>query len=213
MRKLFIILLIILLIIPFMNSPADAAVFQSGFETGDSPPASYFRTVFAPGSDLDGWTVSAGSIDWIDDYWQPAEGRRSVDLAGNGAGAISTAFSTTPGQQYTVSFFLSGNYDGNQVDLVRTALASVDGGTPLSFDFNYFAGWSHGNMGWVANTFNFTATGATTTLAFSSGEDIGSPYGPALDKVEVAPVPAPPALYLMATGLIGFVVVRRRFRK
>jgi choice-of-anchor C domain-containing protein len=209
MRKLFIILLII----PFMTSPADASVFQSGFETGDSPPASYFRTVFAPGSNLDGWTVSAGSIDWIDDYWQPAEGRRSVDLAGNGAGVISTAFSTTPGQQYTVSFFLSGNYDGNQGDLVRTTLASIDGGTPLSFDFNYFTGWSHGNMGWVSKSFTFTASGATTTLAFSSGEDIGSPYGPALDKVEVAPVPAPPSIILLVTGLIGLVSVRRRIGK
>lgn len=209
MGKLFIILLMI----PFMNSPANASVFQSGFETGSTPPASYFRTVFAPGSDLDGWTVSAGSIDWIDDYWQPAEGRRSVDLAGNGAGTISTAFSTTPGQQYTVSFFLSGNYDGNQGNLVRTALAGVDGGTPLSFDFNYFTGWSHGNMGWISKSFTFTASGVSTTLAFSSGEDIGSPYGPALDRVEVAPVPVPPTIILLVTGLMGLVGVRLRSKK
>jgi len=38
---------------------------------------------------------------------------RSIDLNGGQAGSITTAFSTTPGEQYRVDFFMAGNPAGS----------------------------------------------------------------------------------------------------
>lgn len=207
MKKLFIILLIV----PILASPAYAALFQSGFETGSNAPAAGFQTLFAGSTAIDGWSVSSGSIDWIGSYWQPGppDGLRSIDLAGNGAGTITTSFATTPGKQYTVTFSLSGNYDGNTEKLTRTALVSVDGGTPQTFVFEKPNGWSRENMGWIQQAYSFTAAGATTSLTFSSGEGT-SPYGAALDNVNVVPLPG--AVWLLGAGLIGLAGIRRRMK-
>lgn len=206
MRKLFITLLIA----TFLAAPADAALINGSFETGTNPPTGGFITLPAAGTAITGWTVISGSIDWIGSYWQPYDGQRSIDLAGNGAGTITTSFATTPSATYTVSFYLSGNYDGNTDDPVRTAIVSVNGGAPISFDFTRPDGWRHDNMGWVERSFSFTASGTSTTLAFSSGEG-SSPYGPAIDNIRVVPIPA--AAYLLGSGLLGLVVLRRRMKK
>jgi choice-of-anchor C domain-containing protein len=206
MKKLLLTLTLLCLI----ATPSWAALFNGNFESGTFDSNQTFNTRSAPGT-ITGWTVGGNSIDWIGTYWQaPAGTTRSIDLAGNNAGSISTTFDTATNQKYTVSFYLSGNYDGNNSDPLRKAYVSVNGGAPQTYTFSYFDGWSRANMGWTLQTFSFTADSSKATLTFSSGQG-ESPYGPAIGNVNVVPIPA--SVWLLASGLIGFVGIRRRFKQ
>jgi choice-of-anchor C domain-containing protein len=209
MKKLFNTLFSLLLITTLLTSSAVAAIVQNGsFESGTVPPVIGFKTLGAGSDDLAGWYIGYRSIDWIGNYWQPFDGARSLDLNGNARGWIAQTLSTSPGTAYRVTFALAGNPDGGDPvkDLVVTALGI--GSRSYSFDTT---GKSRSAMGWMVEEFNFTATGNSTILIFASAER--GPYGPALDKIEAAPVPVPPTLYLLATGLIGLVGFRHRMRK
>jgi hypothetical protein len=67
----------------------------------------YKGSVFAPD-----WEVARRDIDFnSSNYWN-IDGLCSVDMDGSAPGAIeASAFSTTPGADYTVTFLLSGNGD------------------------------------------------------------------------------------------------------
>jgi choice-of-anchor C domain-containing protein len=167
-----------------MALPALAAsAFQNGsFENGTDPGS--FTTLTAPdAATITGWTVSSGTIDYIGTYWTASDGVRSLDLSGTSPGAISQTFNTVTGHNYTVTFDMAGNPDGTPI--VKTMTVDA-GGTPqtYSFDTSTVSGTaSHTNMGWTPKTFNFTATGPTTTLTFTS--TTATSYGPALDNVRL----------------------------
>lgn len=189
-------------------APANAALIVNGsFESGTLINTS-FDTIYGPNSSsIDGWTVGGDSIDYIGAYWQAAEGSRSIDLNGYGAGSISQTFSTGVGQTYKVSFLMAGNPDGDPQSKVLTASA---GSVVLDFSFDT-SGASRGDMKWASYFFNFVAQDTSTTLTFASA--IAGPYGPALDDVNVVPIPG--TLALLGSGLAGLVFIgaRRRNRR
>jgi choice-of-anchor C domain-containing protein len=170
--------------------------------------------------DIPGWlvidggspTVPGGSVDLITGYWQdPPGGGNSVDLDGLSFGGLSTSFATVIGQEYSVSFYLSGNPDG--------APATKDLGVDvaaLSLTFSYPVTGTQASMNWVQQTFNFIATSALTTLSFVSLDSPStSPgfYGPAIGDVAVVATPEPGALALLAVAalaLLGFGARHRR---
>ncbi|MFV0680563.1 choice-of-anchor C family protein [Ottowia sp.] len=166
-------------------SAAWAAPFQNGsFELG-TDPGSFLQRVTG-GSDITGWTVSSGNIDYIGTYWMPhSDGARSLDLSGGRAGRMGTieqAFDTVAGHEYRVTFAMSGNSDcGNAVKTMRVA---ATGGVSVDYTFDTATpGHSRMNMIWETQTYAFTASGASTTLSFSSLEN--SNCGPALDHVQL----------------------------
>jgi choice-of-anchor C domain-containing protein len=177
-------------------------IFNDGFN-GISDPM--FITVNLGGM-IDPWTVSSGSVDWIGGYWQPAGGNGSIDIAGNGPGALSTTLSTVVGQSYTLSFYLAGNPDGGDPNKF---LQVQVGNLNQIFTFNT-SGHSHTSMGWTLESVSFTATATNNTLTFSS-PTVGSPYGAALDEVTVSPVPEPAtyAFALLGLASIGLFLRRR----
>jgi hypothetical protein len=69
-------------------------------------------------------------------------------------------------------------------------------------------------MGWVQETVAFTAT-ANSSLQFSSLDF--SPYGPALDAVQVTSyIPEPASMLMAGAGLLavsGLLRLRKRFHK
>lgn len=156
---------------------------NGSFETGTyADPAAAFQQLDAPSTAIDGWTVDAGSVDWIKSYWAAQDPEMSIDMSGAGPGTLSQTFDTTIGNTYTVSFFMSGNPD-DQTDTIKTLDVSATGGTVATYTYDV-AGNDHDNMNWTEETYTFLATSATTKLTFMS--TTATAFGPAIDNVSVA---------------------------
>ncbi|MEQ1548968.1 MAG: choice-of-anchor C family protein [Chakrabartia sp.] len=190
-----------------MSGTAYAAAFTNGsFETGTSPGS--FTTVGTGQTNITGWNVIAGSVDYIGSYWTASNGARSVDLAGNAPGTLAQTFDTVVGQSYSVSFDLWANNDGGT--LPRFAYANVGAGD-LTFSSN--GGGTRAAPNWTGNSFTFLATGSSTTLSFRADPSSSSrAYGAALDNVSVTAVPEPAtwAFMIAGFGLIGGTMRRRK---
>jgi choice-of-anchor C domain-containing protein len=173
----------------FLFVAASIAAFPTitngSFESGTFNPGAF--TALPTGSTaMTGWTVSAGTVDYIGTYWQASNGSRSVDLNGFSTGAISQTFSTVPGLTYNVTFDMSGNPAGGPA--LKTMNVSA-GGAPTAYSYDVVAnGNTLANMKWAPKSFSFTATSANTTLTFASTTPSvpSCCYGPALDNVVVA---------------------------
>ncbi len=180
-------------------------ISNGSFETGPVPGS--FQTYGTGSTQISGWTVTAGSIDYIGTYWNAADGIRSLDLSGNSAGTIAQSFATVAGQSYTVSFAMSGNPDRAGNKSVRVSVAGV------SNDFTH-VGVAR-PLVWTSQSFGFTAVSSLSTLSFAS-LTAGS-WGVALDDVQVTQivplaVPEPQSwlMLLAGFGATGMLLRRRR---
>ena len=154
---------------------------NGGLETGTYVDAgSGFEQLNAGDTSIDGWTVDAGSVDWISTYWPAQQGSMSLDLSGAEAGTISQTLATTIGNTYTVSFYLSGNPAG--APAVKTLDVTATGASPASYTYDT-TGNDLSNMNWAPETFTFLATSSSTTLSFVSTTP--GFFGPALDNVAI----------------------------
>jgi len=194
-------------------SPVAAAVnliSNGSFEIGTpNDNSNGFTDLVAGNTSIAGWTIGGDSIDWIGSYWQPGDGKRSIDLSGVGLGSLSQSFKAVIGKQYTVSFLLAGNPDRQDIGpVIKTVDVSV--GTAFNQTFNFsVATSSHTNMNWTPESFTFTANSPIETLKFAS-VTCGKPgefscaFGPALDAVSVSAVPE---LSTWGMMLIGFAAM------
>jgi len=222
------LLIVVVLAAASVQAHAVSLVTNGSFELGSYSGPSTFATLSAGSTAITGWTVEPNGVDWINTYWAAQNGTRSLDLSGNLPGGVSQQLTTTLGSTYHASFWLNGNVDGlprDKATLVTVAVGAyshvftwVRPATPL-------ARWADG---WTEFSFDFTATGPTSTLAFMSqttdplpGWPNGSPWGPALDNVSVVqstefsglPTPELSTWALLAcTGLCGVGTLRRRRR-
>ena len=167
-----------------------AAPFQNGsFEIGTDPGGSFLTLPSGDSTDITGWTVISGNIDYIGGYWQPAQGSRSLDLIGDQfVGGVQQTFDTIPGATYSVSFDMAGNPAGGPT--IRPLAVTVAGNTN-NFTFD-ITGATLANMNWTTHQFTFVATGTTATIQFVSdltGDPAGCCYGAALDNVQITGLP------------------------
>lgn len=191
-------------------------ITNGGFELGTV--AGSFSTLNAGSTDLTGWTIGSGSIDYINTYWQDAGSGsgRSIDLNGVGPGSISQSFATTLGVLYEVTFSLSGNPDNNHTPAVKRLRVSLTGASSDSQDFTFDTTNplnSSGNMGWLTKSFTFLGGAGLTTLTFLSVtiDPVSQPaFGPALDEVSVNAVPVPAAVWLLGSALLGVGLIARK---
>jgi len=160
------------------------STWQNGsFEGGPNPGTSWV-TLTTGATVINGWTVTAGSIDYIGSAWSSSDGTRSLDLSGVGAGAVAQTFTTTAGAAYTVTFDFAGNPGYGAGTGVKTMRVSVNNAAATARDYSFdTTGKTLANMGWTTQTFTFTASAATTTLTFTS--QINSVFGPAIDNVRL----------------------------
>ena len=166
-------------------------------------------------STIDGWKVTAGTIDYIGNYWEASDGNRSLDMSGNKIGGIAQTFSTVANQFYMVSFDMAGNVDGGS-NIKQLQVSAGFGGVSFGQDIFSFdtKGYSKSDMGWSSYLFTFQALGDLTTLEFLSLNN--SCYGAALDNVSIQeggnPVPEPATMFLVGVGLASLGTFRKRLR-
>ncbi len=151
-------------------------IVNGSFEAADC--GSYI-TVSPPGSSsLPSWTVTEGTVDCVGSYFVAADGQNSVDLGGLEKGGISQTLATTIGNHYQVTFDMAGNPCSTDAKLMNVSVA----GESRNFQFD-MTGHSHQNMGWVTESFAFTAKESQTTLTFTQVNDKNC--GMAIDNVRV----------------------------
>ncbi len=145
--------------------------------------------------------------------WAASDGSRPIDLDGSSFphtnGGVAQGFATTPGTPYLVRFDLAGNTN-NAATLKPMRVSAAGQSQDFTFDIN---GRSNADMGWLAQSWSFTAIAATTTLEFRSltqAPQIG--WGAALDKVSVSAVPEPGSWALMLAGMALLGGMSRRGR-
>jgi choice-of-anchor C domain-containing protein len=160
----------------------DNGSFESGLYADNG---SGFQQLDAPNADIDGWSVDAGSVDWVSDYWPAPDGDMSIDMSGADAGTLTQTFDTTIGNTYTVAFLMSGNPAGDLLGApaVKMLEVSATGGTTGLYSHDT-TGTDLTTMVWAPQTYTFFATSASTTLTFTSTTP--GAYGPAIDAVAVS---------------------------
>ena len=144
---------------------------NGSFETGPPKGSASYRTVSGGSTAITGWLVTGSTIDIVyGPPWDVSDRTRAIDLDGAfSIGGIQQTISTIIGQTYTVSFDLSGNpgwphqSSGPKVKSVRVGIDSFS--QDYSFDT---AGLVPGTLTWSPISFDFTASGTSETLSFSS---------------------------------------------
>ena len=170
-------------------------LLQNGsFEDGPNPGS--FITLSAGSTDIPGWKVTRGSVDYIGSYWTASQGARSIDLDGSpGAGTIQTSFPTTPGLRYQVSFDLSGN---SQCDAaVKQVMVVVD---YVAWTFSFDTDGQPPGSRWSRESLSFVARDRSTALEFRSPDDDSAQCGAILDNVAAAAVGAAAPNFRMMSG-------------
>jgi choice-of-anchor C domain-containing protein len=203
-----------------------AAPFQNGsFEHGSpiATPAPCFVILPIGSTNITGWTVIRGDIDWQSPgcgVQSATDGIATLDLVGDqSVGGIQQTFDTLPGATYQVSFDLNGNYGAGPV--IKPLQVTVAGVTQ-NYTFST-AGETVANVGtyWVTKTFTFVASASSSTIAFVSdttGQGVNA--GAVIDNVRInqagpSDVPldwAQWAAALLILGAASIVLVRRRQR-
>ncbi|MBA2718847.1 MAG: choice-of-anchor C family protein [Chloroflexi bacterium] len=170
---------------------AFSGITNGSFENGTFAGGSW-NTLHPGSTNIDGWTIESGSVDWTGSYWPASDGVLSIDLSGSEPGAISQALATTIGNTYTVTFDLSGNPACGPALKTMTVAATGASTEAFSYDISV-AGNTLADMKWTNRSYSFVATTTATTLTFTS-TTAGS-CGPAIDNVvvtETVPTPEPP---------------------
>jgi hypothetical protein len=145
-------------------------------------------------------------------YTFPAQdGSQWLDQTGisNTATGVQQAVSTTAGTTYDLSFW-SGNVVGNIFGTTTTVNVLVNGTQILAAENTGGAT----TQNWLQFTISFMATESTTTLAFLNGDPVSDNHN-GLDNVvltEATPIPIPGAIWLLGSGLIGLIGLKRKFR-
>lgn len=206
-----------------MYSRTDAGLIaDGGFETPVIPSGTYQD--FAGGSNLGAWTVLGNDVLLIQtDYAEPShsvyqfnaeEGENSVDLTGfansGPTDGVQQVVTTIPNQAYQLSFWVGTASGDAYYSTPATDDLSINGGAIIPFTNSNFTA---GQVNWQEFTYEFTATGSATTIAFLNGTPANTSFA-GLDNVSlasVANVPEPSTLTLFVTG-IAIAAWRRRRR-
>ncbi len=204
---------------------AQANLIHNGsFEDTTVNNASYWVTASGNPNAISDWTVTQGNSMVINDndstwVFHSAEEGHQFWLASliyhdethttTEQSTLTQTFATESGKTYDVSFYYAF-LDATRYGLgAVTALLSYDvGGTPTTLAIA-------ADTPWTKETFQFTATGPTTTLSFSGGAGLGTTYpGPNLDNVVVtAHIPEPSTMLLLLSGLAGLLAYAWRKRR
>lgn len=239
MKKLFLILAVCGLMVGFLSVQNASAglIINGGFETGSLSPWTATITPGVPAPGTVNATVTVLSLAayplFSPGTWftvAPYQGTYMAELKGDNSDAsMRQSFTVVSPGDYTVSFAYNLNsfdFQGSTPaeDPADFFLVGVDssngvgGINLLTYSINDPVGLPVTSTGWQYFTADVTLAAGSHTLEFFG--DLDSPGGsrnPAsyfyVDAVDVNPVPVPAAVWLLGSGLIGLVGLRRRFKK
>jgi choice-of-anchor C domain-containing protein len=168
-----------------------------------------FERGYAP-SVWGGWTISAGSVDIINGYWNASQGVQSVDLAGSSSGTIQQTIPNAFGTQYRLSFDLSGNPDGPDGAAALKRVSVSFGGVSRIFEFGFTASATHPyTVAWATQVWELTTINSDRSLVFQDITADGiNGMGAVIDNVVLTPIPEPGVCLLL--GLAGAAWMARR---
>jgi choice-of-anchor C domain-containing protein len=179
-------------------------VANGGFESV-AAPAGWFTT-YGTGATIGGWRVTAGTVQVKGKgFWQAGAGVQSLDLNGDGTGAMAQDVSTTAGESYDLTFRLAGNPDGGPAVKTVDVTWGTAGGTDtvvvgrMTFTTT---GRSRTDMGWIDVSLpGLKATGTKMVLGFVS--QTAGAFGPALDGILLRQAGAADWTFVAATDTTG----------
>jgi hypothetical protein len=167
-------------------------LINGSFEQPSIPNGMPFLTL-RPES-LPGWRIVRGTVD-VHQSWQqaPGQGRQSLGLVGDQAGAVEQSFRTEPGREYLFSGWVSHDY-GSGVTEGR-ANVHLNGAFFVQLYHNVPA--TEADMRWTPFAYRFRASAAVTTLTLTDVTGRTNLQGTVLDGLSITPVtganpPQPP---------------------
>lgn len=204
-------------VIAACSTGANASMVTNGDFDGTIAAANYQTVNSFDNTTIPGWTVSAGSVEWINNYWFGSSllpGDHSIDLSGNSQGTIQQSITgLVLNQWYKLTFDVALNPD--RAPPSQTLNFSL--GTALEGIVGSATGTTNPkNSSWTPYAFSFQWLGLSDTALLVFASTVPSAtnccFGPALDNVELNAVPLPAALPLFAAGLgaMGYFGSRRR---
>lgn len=171
------------------------------FELPGFTNADGYITLPAGSTAITGWTVDPTALDWVlSDYWNPSDGRFSLDLNGLFvAGGIHTTIPTIPGKSYVVSFDLAGFVAGGSPTNPKSVAVSIGTITnTYSLTVPTVSGQKPFAVTWSQYSFEFIASATSYTLSFRSLVPTDA-SGLLLDNVSIRSVtqgtPVPASIY------------------
>jgi hypothetical protein len=196
-----------------LSIPAQAAnlITNGGFES----PGGAGSAVLGAGFNLDGWTVtgdSGNSVFYLkNDYVEPGitfpshGGDFSVDLTGAGntspLDGVFQNVATTIGSRYKLTFWIGNQASFGGASSTFYSTASTAGlwiNDVLAGDFTN-ADETSATVNWQQFTYGFTATSASTKIAFLNNTPVIDNYL-GLDDVSLTAVPEPASWAMMIAG-------------
>ncbi len=158
------------------------------------------------GAALTNWSVS-GAVDVVTTF--PGDGKQ-VDLSSPAFSGISTietlsGFNLVAGQSYTLAFDYGTKSDG--FEIFTFGIGSFGGG---------LINWGSAMADLISTSFTFTAVADVVGAKLSFSSFVGGGEGFSIDNVSLeslSPVPLPPAVLLLGSGLMGLGALGRKRKK
>lgn len=159
---------------PEMGTVEQGLVVSTNGSFEAAPAGSYNYTILSAGATtLTNWTIGGSIKVMHSTYKTAAQGTKSVDLNGYGAGSVEQMVPTVVGGGYTVRFAVANSPGCTGVS--RSATLTY-GPSTASFS-NTLAGWTYRSY-----VFNATSTSSLIKFASTSG---GVSCGLAIDDITV----------------------------
>jgi len=219
------------------SDPMTCISSMTGAIPWNIPTGQYWQYLPQGSTDIMGWTVGVGGINWNYEY-DPSNnkgmettvsgdgGHYSIALQSNPTGStwaqgiISQTFDTEPGVTYKLTYLYSiapSAVAAGKTGVYATVRAEALAPQTIAYmmvDHPGYVGKS--DLDWAVGYYTWTSAGTTTTIAFQSNELTEEPIGGILlDGLvfERDDVPEPGTLsMLLGAGLLGLGALIRRKR-
>jgi hypothetical protein len=198
-----------LLLLLFPLGYSHAAIFTENFNSAsggslistESYSERWSSTNYYNGVSATGWSFYGQAI-LAENGADTAEKAILLNESPRASMATSPSISVVSGASYILTFDHWG--DNRPGPTGYHFIVFIDG-IPLSYISRTYSLTDS----WVTETLSFTALDSNLTLSFT---DISSGQAsPIIDNISISIVPVPPTVWLLGSGLVGIIGLRRRF--